>query len=205
MGSMPAVGDWQKPNDIDLEALIIGGGFSGLYSLYKLRQTGIDAKIFEASKELGGVWNYNRYPGARVDSEVPYYQFNVREIWETFYWSERFPGDEELRKYFHHMATVLGLYDHIAFDQNVAGCDYDATKNHWVVKTAAGKTVRCKYLIVAAGSSYKTHMPTFEGLDQYTGTCIHAATFPQEGFDFSGKNVAIVGQGTKRMKLDEPH
>lgn len=199
---MPVKSDWQQANEIKLEALIVGGGFSGLYTLYKLRQTGIDAKIFEASTELGGVWNYNRYPGARVDSEVPYYQFSVREVWETFYWTERFPGHEELRRYFHHMATVLGLYDHIAFQQNVTGCDYDAPKGEWVVESATGKVVRCKYLIVAAGSSYKTHVPAFEGLEDYKGTRLHAAAFPTEGFDFSGKDVAIVGQGIYPISLD---
>lgn len=192
--------EWASPDNIQLEALVVGGGFSGLYTLYKLRSEGIEAKIFEASKELGGVWNYNRYPGARVDSEVPYYQYSIHEVWKDFNWSERFPAHDELRRYFHHTASVLGLYDHIAFGQDVTGCDFDTSAKRWVVKTTAGKTVECKYLIVAAGSSYKQHLPGFPGLKEYHGRLLHAATFPEEEIDFSGKSVAIVGQGKIRSR-----
>lgn len=193
MGSISLPQGWSPPDDIELEALIVGGGLGGVYALYKLRQTGIDAKIFEAGKELGGVWNYNRYPGARVDSEVPYYQYNIPEVWRTWNWSERFPGHKEIRAYFHHTATVCGLYDHIAFNQNVIGCDFDGKM--WIVKTQGGKTVKCKYLIAAGGSSYKTHLPKFEGLEQYRGDLFHAAAFPDENYNFSGKDVAVIGQG----------
>lgn len=184
---------WHPAENVELEALIVGGGFGGVYTLYKLRQTGIDAKIFEVGKELGGVWNWNRYPGARVDSEVPYYQYNIPEVWRTWNWSERFPGHKEIRAYFHHTATVLGLYEHIAFRQHVVDCDFDGQR--WVVKTEAGNTVRCKYLIAAAGSSYKTHLPKFEGIEKFRGDLFHAAAFPEEEYDFSGKNVAVIGQG----------
>ncbi|KAI1630474.1 cyclopentanone monooxygenase [Exophiala viscosa] len=203
MGSISEVSDWRTPAQMELEALVVGGGFSGVYTLYKLREAGINAKLFEASKELGGVWNYNRYPGARVDSEVPFYQYNIDKLWKTFNWSERFPGHEELRKYFHHVATVLGLYDHIAFEQDVCGCDFDVETKRWIVKTGTGKTVMCKYLIVAAGSSYKKHFPTFPGLGDYKGVLLHAADFPEEGFDFSGKEAAIVGQGATGLQITQ--
>lgn len=82
MGSMPA--NWISPDTVEVEALIIGGGFSGIYTLYKLREEGVDAKLVEASKEFGGVWNYNRYPGARVDFETPYHQFSISKVFRSF-------------------------------------------------------------------------------------------------------------------------
>lgn len=200
MGSI-STNNWSSPDNIDVEALVVGGGLSGVYTLYRLRKEGIDAKIFEAGKELGGVWNYNRYPGARVDSEVPYYQYSIPEVYKSWSWSERFPGQEELLRYLHHAATTLNLYEHIAFQQNVTGCDFDASAKKWIVKTDTGKTVKCKYLIVAAGSSYKRHYPTFNGLDEYKGTILHAATFPEAGHDFNGKKVAVVGQGATGIQI----
>ncbi|OAL39451.1 hypothetical protein AYO20_01321 [Fonsecaea nubica] len=203
MGSIAAPSDWRASDNLELEALVVGGGFSGLYTLYKLLDAGIDAKLLEASDQLGGVWNYNRYPGARVDSETPYYQYSIREVWKTWNWSERFPGHEELRRYFDHVATVLGLYDHIAFGQNVVGCDFDSDAKQWVVKTEQGKTVRCRYLIAAVGSSYKKHFPDFPGLKDYKGVLLHAAAFPEGEFDFSGKDVAIVGQGATGLQITQ--
>lgn len=199
MGSIPT--SWSSPDNIELEALVVGGGLAGVYTLYKLRKEGIDAKIFEAGKELGGVWNYNRYPGARVDSEVPYYQYSIPEVYKTWSWSERFPGQEELLKYLRHVASTLQLYDHVAFEQNVTGCDFDVQAKKWTVQTDTGKIVRCKYLVVAAGASYIKHYPTFNGLEEYKGTLLHAAAFPLEGHDFVGKQVGVVGQGASGIQI----
>jgi cation diffusion facilitator CzcD-associated flavoprotein CzcO len=81
----------------ELDLLIIGAGFGGCYSLYKLRQLGLDVHVFEAGSGLGGVWHWNTYPGARVDSEIPYYQFSMPEVWRKLNWSEIFPGGQEIR------------------------------------------------------------------------------------------------------------
>lgn len=195
--------DWRTEQKLELDALVIGGGFGGVYTLYKLRELGLNAKIFEAGKELGGVWYWNRYPGARVDSEVPYYQYSLRKVWKDWSWSERFPGHAELRRYFKHAATALDLDDHIQFGEVIVECNFDETAKKWTAKCQSGREVICKYLIVAAGSSYKKHYPDFPGLDTYKGTILHAADFPEEGHDFSGKNAAIVGQGATGVQLTQ--
>src|SRR5437660_9174884 len=92
-----------------LDALIIGAGFSGLYQLYRLRQCGFRVRLFEAGAELGGIWYWNCYPGARVDSHVPNYEFSIEELWRDWNWTERFPAWDELRRYFHHVDQKLGL------------------------------------------------------------------------------------------------
>ncbi|KAJ3938060.1 hypothetical protein N0V92_013995, partial [Colletotrichum tropicale] len=94
---------------MDYEALIIGGGFGGVYALHQLRRLGLRAHIVEAGAALGGVWHWNRYPGARVDSEAPYYQLSVREVWKDWAWSQRFPGHEEIKRYFRHVDAVLDI------------------------------------------------------------------------------------------------
>lgn len=141
------------------------------------------------------MWHWNRYPGARVDSEVPYYQFTVREVWKDWNWSERFPGHEELRRYFEHAAKTLDLNDHIQFETIVVECNFDETNKRWSVKTASGREVSRRYLIVAAGSSYKQHYPEFPGIEDYKGVLLHSADFPGEGHYFKGESTAVIGQG----------
>ena len=104
MPSVHPTANGEPPRQVD--ALIIGAGFGGCYSLYKLRQLGLKVHLFEAGTYLGGVWHWNTYPGARVDSEIPYYQFSIPEVWRKWNWSERFPGQEELKAYFKHVDEV---------------------------------------------------------------------------------------------------
>lgn len=136
------------------------------------------------------------YPGARVDSEVPYYQYSSPKVWKDWTWSERFPGDAELRRYFKHAAEKLEVNDHVKFQENVVDCNWNATNRYWNVITEAGTSIQCRYLIAAAGSSYKKHFPNFSGLRDFKGTLLHAASFPESGIDFTGKRVAVIGQGS---------
>lgn len=94
---------------LQTDALVIGGGFSGCCALHKLRQQGLTTKLLEAGGDFGGVWYWNRYPGARVDTEMPMYQFNFPEVYKDWNWSERFPAHDELRRYFQHVDRVLDL------------------------------------------------------------------------------------------------
>lgn len=163
--------------------------------LYQLRQNGIEAKILEATDDIGGVWHFNNYPGARVDSEVPYYQYSINKVWKDWDWKERFPDQKEIKDYFGHTATVLDVYKDVAFNQFVTGCDFDAATQKWTVKTKEGKSIKCRYLVVAAGTLNKVNAPEFTDLDRYKGKFLHSARFPEKPFDFSGKKVAIIGQG----------
>ena len=110
-----------QPPEVDqpLDVLVVGAGFNGLYQLYRLRQEGFDAQIVEASSGVGGVWNTNRYPGARVDSHVPNYEFSIEAVWRDWNWTERFPGQEELCRYFDHAVDTLDLRRHIRLDTQV--------------------------------------------------------------------------------------
>lgn len=136
------------------------------------------------------------YPGARVDSEVPYYQYSLHQVWKDWSWSERFPAHDELRRYFKHAVSALGLNEHIILQQNVVDCNWDSKDLKWTVTTESGLHIRCKYLIAAAGSSYRKHLPELPGIENYRGTLLHSAGFPEEdAFDFRGKSVAVIGQG----------
>ena len=110
---------------VEPDAIVIGGGFGGCNALYKLRQLGLSVKLIEAGGGFGGVWYWNRYPGARVDTEMPCYQFNIPAVWKKWNWSERFPGDAELRRYFQHVDSVLELSKDTFFNTVVIDVHYD--------------------------------------------------------------------------------
>ncbi|OAL44219.1 FAD/NAD(P)-binding domain-containing protein [Pyrenochaeta sp. DS3sAY3a] len=203
MASLANGHDWRNEKSLSLDCLVVGGGFGGLYTLYKLREKGLNAKVFEAGSALGGVWYWNRYPGARVDSEVPYYQYSLHKVWKDWSWTERFPADGELRAYFKHAADKMEVNDHIKFQESIVDCTWDASGKSWKVKTKQGTTIRCRYLVAAAGSSYKIHYPDIPGLDSYKGILLHAANFPEGGVDFTGKKVAVIGQGATGIQITQ--
>ncbi|BCR91442.1 flavin-containing monooxygenase [Aspergillus chevalieri] len=185
---------------LQTDALVIGGGFSGCCALHKLRQQGLTTKLLEAGGDFGGVWYWNRYPGARVDTEMPMYQFNFPEVYKDWNWSERFPAHDELRRYFQHVDRVLDLRRDAIFNTVVSEVTYDEGERMWCVKAEDGMQAACRYLIVATGSSYKAFYPSFPGLEAYNGHLVHSARYPQS-LEVTGKKVGIVGNGASGLQI----
>lgn len=186
----------------DLDVLIIGAGFGGCYSLHKLRKEGYKCHLFEAGTAIGGVWYWNRYPGARVDSEIPYYQFSVPEVWRKWSFKERFPGGPELREYFDYVDEKLELSKDITFSANVVDADWDELTSRWTVKTEAGHVATCQHLICATGSSFKAHYPDFKGLSKFKGQLIHSTRWPEVA-ETKDKRVAIIGSGATAVQCTQ--
>ncbi|KIW30530.1 uncharacterized protein PV07_06269 [Cladophialophora immunda] len=186
----------------DLDVLIIGAGFGGCYALYKFRQLGLKVHVLEAGTTLGGVWHWNNYPGARVDSEIPYYQFSMPEVWRKWNWTERFPSGDELKAYFHHVDKTLDLSKHITYSANVVGAGYDEATARWTVTTEKGDKTVCKYLICATGSSFKPHYPDFKNLDKFQGQLIHSTRWPKVA-NIENKRVAIIGSGATAVQCTQ--
>ncbi|KAH6871224.1 cyclopentanone monooxygenase [Thelonectria olida] len=185
-----------------LDVLIVGAGFSGCYSLYKLRQLGLNVHVFEAGSDLGGVWHWNTYPGARVDSEMPYYQFSMPEVWRKWNWSERFPSGEELKAYFKHVDKTLDLSKDITYSTSVIGARYDESAAKWTVKTENGLKAIAKYLICATGSSFKPHHPNFKNLGKFQGQLIHSTRYPEVA-NTKDKRIAIIGSGATAIQCTQ--
>ena len=149
--------------------MIIGAGFSGLYMLHKLRnQMGLTRRVFEAGGGVGGTWYWNRYPGARSDSDSYIYGFTFdEELWQEWEWSERYPEQHEIRAYLEHVAERFDLYPDITFDTRVTGATFDEDTDTWTVTTDTGETVTARYLITAVGALSASNTPTFPGLDTF--------------------------------------
>ena len=180
------------------DALIVGAGFSGLYQLHRLRDDlGLDAVVLEAGGGVGGTWYWNRYPGARCDSESHgYAYFFSRELHEAWQWSERYPGHAEIRRYLNFVADRLDLKKDIRFNTRVTACRYLEGRNLWEVRTEDGQTLRARWLITAVGCLSSANVPDIPGLSDFEGDWYHTGQWPHDDVDFSGKRVGQIGTGS---------
>jgi cyclohexanone monooxygenase len=185
----------------ELDALVIGAGFAGIYQLDRLRDLGHSVKIFEAGSQLGGIWYWNCYPGARVDTEGPIYQFSYKDLWKDWGYTELYPGWSEVREYFAYVDRKLDISKDVQFNTLVTGADFDTERNQWVVRTADGKTTRCTYLVPCLGFAAQPYIPQIPGLHLFKGICHHTALWPQEGVDLVGKRVAVIGTGASGVQV----
>jgi cation diffusion facilitator CzcD-associated flavoprotein CzcO len=157
----------------------------------------MNVKALEQGGGVGGTWYWNRYPGARCDSEshVYWYTFS-RELMHEWEWSERYPGQAEIMRYLNFVADKFGLKRDIRFNTRVTGARYDADANRWIVATAQGETFAAKFLITAVGCLSTANVPAIPGLDEFQGKWYHTGQWPHEGVDFTGKRVAQIGTGS---------
>jgi cation diffusion facilitator CzcD-associated flavoprotein CzcO len=182
----------------ELDALIIGAGFSGLYQLICLRdRLGLSVKVLEAADDVGGTWYWNRYPGARCDSEShSYCYFFSKELVEEWEWSERYPEQAEIMRYMHHVAAKFDLMRDIFLNTRVTRAIYDEAENRWNIETGSGQRYTATYLITAVGCLSAANIPDIPGLDSFAGDWYHTGQWPHEGVEFTGKRVGQIGTGS---------
>jgi cation diffusion facilitator CzcD-associated flavoprotein CzcO len=189
------------PKEKDFEIIIIGAGFSGVYQLYRLREEGFNVRLLEAGAGIGGIWHWNCYPGARVDTHCQIYQFSKKELWNDWSWSERFPGWEEMRRYFDYVDEKLDLSKDVELNTRVTGAKFDETANEWSIETDKGTLYRSKFMVLCTGFASKPYMPEVQGLEDFKGELHHTAAWPQKGIDFTGKKVGVIGTGASGIQV----
>ncbi len=186
----------------ELDAVVIGAGFSGMYMLKSLRdKLGMKVKAIEAGLGVGGTWYWNRYPGARCDSDSYIYCFtfdkNLLQEWE---WSERYPEQDEILRYLEHCAERFDLKPDIEFGKRVIETVYDEKAKRWTVRTDKGDVISARYVIAAVGSLSATNVPKFKGLDSFKGKAYHTSQWPHDGVDFTNKRVGVIGTGATAVQ-----
>jgi len=208
-----------SPKDRDpvhYDAVVIGAGFAGIYMLYKLRQLGLTAKVYETGDDVGGTWYWNRYPGARCDVESLEYCYSFDpELEQEWEWTERYPGQPEILRYAQHVARRYGLYRDIQLNTKVTRAAFDDDTGRWHITSApavdhidhnhapAGpdaEMVTADYLITAVGCLSSSNVPDLEGIDAFEGELCHTGRYPKEGIDFSGKRVGVIGTGSSGVQ-----
>jgi len=186
------------PDGLDFDAVIVGAGFSGLYMLYRLRDVlGLSARVYEAGDGVGGTWYWNRYPGARCDSESFYYCYSFsRELEQEWTWSSKYPEQPEILSYLEHVADRFDLKRDITLSTRVTGATFREGDGSWEVRTDDGAVVTARYLISAVGCLSAANVPPIPGLERFEGSWYHTGAWPHEGVDFSGRRVALIGTGS---------
>ena len=181
----------------DFDAIIIGAGMSGLYQLYRLRELGMRVRVFEAGTGVGGTWYWNRYPGARFDSESYSYSYSFsQELLEEWNWSEHFAGQPETLRYLNHVADKFDLRRDIQFRSRVErGALAGRRRGSWDVTLEDGSRHTARFLITAIGPLSAPTMPRIEGVETFQGQSCHTARWPHEPVRFEGKRVAVIGTG----------
>src|SRR5712672_913022 len=197
---MAASPETQAPPDtapaLDYDAIIIGAGMSGMYQLYRLRELGMRVRVFEAGTGVGGTWYWNRYPGARFDSESYSYGYSFStELLEEWSWSEHFAGQPETLRYLNLVADKFDLRRDVQFRSTVTAAIYDEQTRCWNVTLADDSRFRTRFLITAIGPLSTPTMPRIEGVDTFQAQSFHTARWPHEPVGFTGQRVAVIGTG----------
>jgi cation diffusion facilitator CzcD-associated flavoprotein CzcO len=186
---------------LDFDAIVIGAGVSGLYQLYKLRQLGLKARVFEAGTGVGGTWYWNRYPGARFDSESWTYGYSFSpELLEEWHWQEHFAPQPETERYLNHVADKFGLRGDIQLDSRVASARYREETRGWDVTLEDGRRYSARFLLTAIGILSAPTMPNIPGVATFNGQACHTHAWPKGGVDFAGKRVGIIGTGATAVQ-----
>jgi cation diffusion facilitator CzcD-associated flavoprotein CzcO len=181
---------------LDYDVIIIGAGMSGMYQLHRLREMGLRVRVFEAGTGVGGTWYWNRYPGARFDSESYSYGYSFsKELLQQWDWSEHFAGQPETLRYLNLVADKFDLRRDIQFRSRVKAAIYREDTRSWDLALEDGSRFRSRFLITAIGPLSEPTMPRIEGVDAFKGQSFHTARWPHQPVDFVGKRVAVIGTG----------
>ena len=178
------------------EVVIIGAGLSGMYQLYRLRQLGFKVRAYEAGSDVGGTWYWNRYPGARFDSESWTYGFSFSDdLLREWQWSEHFSAQPETLRYCNFVADKFDLRRDITFNARVKSAAYDEAANEWEFVFEDGRRARSRFMITAIGPLSAPTMPVIPGVDDFKGEAYHTGLWPHQPINFAGKRVAVIGTG----------
>lgn len=186
----------------EYDVIIIGAGMSGMYQLYRLRQLGLSVRLYEAGSGVGGTWYWNRYPGARFDSESYSYGYSFsQELLDEWDWSEHFSAQPETLRYLNHVADKFDLRRDMQFDSRVARATYDDEAPGWEIELEGGARARAWLLITAVGPLSAPVMPDIPGINDFRGEAYHTGLWPHEPVEFAGKRVAVIGTGATGVQV----
>ena len=191
----------EQSGTANYDAIVVGAGFGGIRALHELRGLGLTVRVIEAGTDVGGTWYYNRYPGARTDSEAWLYAYSFsKDIQDNWDWSERYPGQPEALAYLQYVADVCDMRKDIQFSTRVSAATYDEPSTCWRVTTDDGETLTASYLISATGPLSTPYKPDFPGFENFRGEWYLTGNWPKEPVSFASKRVAVIGTGATAVQ-----
>ena len=187
---------------LDYQAIVIGAGVAGIYQIKRLADLGVRATVLDGNPDLGGTWYNNRYPGARFDSESYTYSYSFsKEVLDEWHWTEKFSPQPETLQYLNFVTDKFQLRQYMQFNCWVEAMVFDKDANFWTVKLADGRQLTTRFIVTGVGVLSTPTLPKLEGLESFKGVSFHAANWPHEPLDLTGKRVAVVGTGATAIQL----
>src|SRR5882672_1573933 len=192
---------------LDYEVIVIGAGVGGIYLIKRLSDLGVKATVLELAGDLGGTWYWNRYPGARFDSESYTYGYSFsRELLDEWHWKERFSSQPENLRYLNHVAGKFGLRRYMQFNSRVLAAHWDEPARLWRLtvrdeKAGGTRELTCRFVIMTLGLLSQPTLPRLEGMDSFKGPSFHTYYWPQEPVELAGKKVAVIGTGATAIQV----
>ena len=183
------------------DVIVIGAGFAGLHMLDRARALGYSTKVFEAASDVGGVWYWNRYPGARCDVESLQYSYSFsHELEQEWIWTEKYAAQPEILAYIQHVADRFDLRRDIQFDTRIKTATFDETAGRWELETDGGQRVFGRFCVMATGALSIPRLPDIPGIESFAGHVYHTGAWPHEGVDFTGLRVGVIGTGSSGIQ-----
>jgi cyclohexanone monooxygenase len=192
-----------REEDVELDAVIVGAGFSGLYALHKLRnELDLNVRAFDKASGVGGTWYWNNYPGARSDSESIVYSYSFdKDLYREWKWTERYPRQKEILGYLNHVADRFDLRRSIEFETGIERAWFNDETHRWDVVTDKGETISARFFICAVGLLSSTNFPAIEGKETFKGEMYHTSQWPKREVELKGKRVGVIGTGSTGVQL----
>ena len=189
-------------NKLDFDAVVIGAGFGGVYSVYKLkRELNLEVRAYEKGGDVGGTWYWNRYPGALSDSESHVYRLSFsKQLLQDYTWDETYLKQPEVYEYLRHVTDRFGLRENFQFNTEVTKVQFNEAENYWEVTTDKGETVTTRFLITALGMLSAIYTPDIPGIENFKGERYHTGAWPKDA-DLKGKRVGVIGTGSTGIQL----
>ena len=185
----------------NVDVVVVGAGFAGLYMLYRLRGLGLQVQVIEAGSDVGGTWFWNRYPGARCDVESMEYSYSFsEELQQDWDWTERYATQPEILRYINHVANRFDLRRDVQFNTRVRSAIFDEATGRWTVTTENGQIVNTQFCVMATGCLSAAKPPEIKGRDLFKGNTYHTGLWPHEPVDFTGKTVGVIGTGSSGVQ-----
>ena len=196
----------RKPQDSagrrdEVDVVVVGAGFAGMYMLHRLRQLEFSTRVLEAADDVGGTWYWNRYPGARCDIPTTDYAYAFDPELETAWtWSEKYATQPEILRYARFVAERYDLRRDIEFRTRVAAARWDPAAERWQLRTTAGDQIRCRYYVMATGCLSQPKQVDIAGVERFAGAVYFTSRWPHDDVDFHGKRVAVIGTGSSGVQ-----
>lgn len=193
----------------EVTVLVIGAGFAGLVTAARLKQAGIDdVRLVDKAGDVGGVWYWNRYPGAMCDTAAMIYLPLMEEVGTVP--SAKYVPAPEIFAHAQRIARTFGLYDKALLSTGIASVEWNDDDARWIVRTDRGDTLRARHVCMGTGPLHRPKLPGIPGLQDFAGHAFHTSRWdwsytggdPEGGLmtGLADKRVGIVGTGATAVQ-----